>query len=334
MGPILEEFKTNRDALIQTTFEIFSAALKTKNRFVPSSPLPIKITAQGGVGTAEEHEFLLNHYGLDSIGWGSPFLLVPEATNVDTHTLELLAKAKEDDLYLSNISPLGVPFNSLRGNTKDIEKQELIDKGRPGSSCPKKYVSLSTEYTEQAICRASRQYQNIKIKELDGQHLSPEEYKKQFDAITDKSCICVGLGTSALLVNDLNTRVEGPGVSICPGPNIAYFNKVVSLKEMIDHIYGRKKLVNEETRPNMFVKELKLYVDYLKTKLDESPKPLSEKQLAYFDTFQRNLHEGIAYYKTLYSDFESKLEVLKENVLAELEEIHAELHSVSLVSVA
>lgn len=331
MGPILEEFGVNRDTLIQTTYELFAAALKNKNRSCPSSPLPIKITAQGGVGTAEEHQFLIDHYGIDSVGWGSPFLLVPEATNVDTHTLELLCSAKEDDIYVSNISPLGVPFSSLRNNTKDIEKQELIDKGRPGSSCPKKYVSLSTEFTEQAICLASRQYQNIKINLLDEKNLNAEEYKKEFDAITNKSCICVGLGTAALIVNNLDTRVEGPGVSICPGPNIAYFDKVVSLKEMVDHIYGRITLVNEATRPNMFVKELKLYVDYLKTKLAESPKPLSEKQVKYFQTFHQNLEKGIEYYKNLFTDFELKLKILKEDILYELEEIRNELSGMSLV---
>ena len=325
MGPILEEFKNNRDTLIQTTYELFAAALEGKNRHSPSSPLPVRITAQGGVGTTEEHEFLLHHYRLDSIGWGSPFLLVPEVTNVDNHTRELLCKAKEDDLYLSNISPLGVPFNSLRNNTKDIEKQELIDKGRPGSSCPKKYVSLSTEYTEQAICLASRQYQHIKIKELDKKNLSVEEYKKTYDAITDKACLCVGLGTSALIVNDLSTRTEGPGVSICPGPNIAYFDKGVSLKKMIDHIYGRVNIVNEGSRPHMFVKELKLYVDYLKTKIAETPSPFSEKQIKYFQSFQQNLQEGIEYYKNLYNDFETKLEVLKEDILKELEEIQMSL---------
>ncbi len=332
MGPILEEFRIHRDDLIQTTHDLVVEALKNKNRPIPSSPLPIKITAQGGVGTTEEHQFLIDHYGLNSIGWGSPFLLCPEVTNVDDHTLQLLCKAKEEDLYLSNISPLGVPFNSLRNNTKDLEKLALIEKGRPGSSCPKKYIQLNTEFTEQAICRASRQYQYIKINLLDEKNLNAEEYKKEFDAITDKSCICVGLGTAALIVNNLDTRVEGPGVSICPGPNIAYFDKVVSLKEMVDHIYGRINLVNEESRPHMFVKELKLYVDYLKTKIAETPTPFSDKQLKYFLTFQQNLCEGIEYYRNLYSDFEAKLELLKENILEELEKIHFELNEMSLVA--
>ncbi|MEI7907782.1 MAG: hypothetical protein WCI84_10555, partial [Bacteroidota bacterium] len=293
MGPILEEFKKNRQELIQTTHDIVKEALKNKNRPVPASPLPIKITAQGGVGTAAEHNFLLNYYGLDSVGWGSPFLLCPEVTNVDDHTLDLLCKAKEEDLYLSNISPLGVPFNSLRGNTKDIEKQELIDKGRPGSSCPKKYIQLNTEFGERAICRASREYQNLKINLFGEKGLNEEERRKEFDAVVEKSCICVGLGTSALIVNNLSTRTEGPGVSVCPGPNIAYFEKVVSLRTMADHIYGRTSIVNEAYRPNLFVKELQLYVDYLKNMIDETPKPFTEKQMKYYQLFQQNLDEGI-----------------------------------------
>lgn len=326
MGPILEEFKNNRQALIDTTHALFTEALAAKGRTVPASPLPIRITAQGGVGTAEEHRFLLEHYGLDSVGWGTPFLLVPEATNVDEKTLGLLCAAKEEDLYLSNISPLGVPFNSLRGNTKDAEKQELIDKGRPGSSCPRKFIQLNTDYTEKAICRASRQYQHIKITELDKQELCGEERQRAYDAIVEKSCICVGLGTPALVVNGLSTRVEGPGVSVCPGPNMAYFDTVVSLRTMADHIYGRADIMTHPARPHMFVKELMLYVDYLRTQMAETPLPFTDKQLKYFREFEQNLQEGIRYYRELYHDFEEKLTVLKEDVMKELESIRAGLY--------
>jgi hypothetical protein len=325
MGPILDEFKQHRQDLIDTTHELFVEGLKARNRTVPADKLPIRITAQGGVGTAEEQQFLLEQYGLDSIGWGSPFLLCPEVTNVDSHTMDLLCKAQEEDLYLSNISPLGVPFNSLRGNTKDIEKQQLIDKGRPGSSCPRKYIQLNTEFTEKAICRASRQYQNIRINNLDEKGLSEEDRQKEFDAIVDKSCICVGLGTAALIVNNLSTKVEGPGVSVCPGPNIAYYDKVVTLQTMADHIYGRTNIMTHPARPHMFVKELKLYVDYLKTQIKETPSPFSDKQLKYFCEFEKNLQEGIDYYRKLYADFESMLSVLKEDMIAEMEEIRMSL---------
>jgi hypothetical protein len=295
MGPILEEFKNNRSELIKSTFELYTASLTALQRTCPQQPPSIKITAQGGVGTHEEHEFLLNYYQLNSIGWGSPFLLVPEVVNVDNHTLQLLSDAKEKDLYLSNTSPLGVPFNTLRSNTKDIEKQEWINSGKPGSPCPKKYGAINME----GLCTGSRQYQRTKIKELDALNLNEADYKKAFDKITVKSCICVGLGTTPLLVNDLDIKVEGLAVSVCPGPNLAYFDKVVSLKEMVDHIYGRTNLLRENNRPNMFVNELVLYLNYLTTDINDAEKPLSAKQIDYYKNFKENLLKGIGYYFSL-----------------------------------
>ena len=73
-----------------------------------------------------------------------------------------------------------------------------------------------------------------------------------------------------------------------------------------------------------------MYVDYLRTKLAETPMPLSENQKKYFETFYRNLLDGIEYYRRLYSDFEEKLEVLKKNILSELEEIRIQLEEYSL----
>ena len=69
MGPILSEFKENREDLTSTVYQLLSDSLERKKRKVPSSILPLKITAQGGVGTAEEHEFLMDHYGIDSVGF-------------------------------------------------------------------------------------------------------------------------------------------------------------------------------------------------------------------------------------------------------------------------
>jgi len=98
MGPILQEFRDNRDVLLSSVYEILQTALKSKGKPCPYKPPELKITAQGGVGTAEEHQFLLDHYKVDSVGWGSPFLLVPEVTNVEPETMSLLSKA-EDTSY-------------------------------------------------------------------------------------------------------------------------------------------------------------------------------------------------------------------------------------------
>jgi len=328
MGPILEEFKNKRSELVKTTHDIYIEALRNKNRNYPLSPLDIKVTAQGGIGTSKEHDFLLNHYQLDSIGWGTPFLLVPEVVNVDPQTMELLRTAKESDLYLSNISPLGVPFNSVKNNTQDLEKQKLIEKGRPGSSCPKKYLTFNTELTKDPICSASRQYQHLKINELENKNLSEADYNREFDKIVDKACICVGLGNAAMLKNNLEIKGNSKGVSVCPGPNMAYFDKVLSLPEMIDHIYGRKNFINESERPNFFLKELKLYIDYLKNLIAESGTEFSEKQIKHYQTFQSNLTSGIEYYKKLYLDYKEKYEHFKNDFLHRLELLRNELSEI------
>ncbi|HMU42284.1 MAG TPA: hypothetical protein PKA80_03195 [Ignavibacteriaceae bacterium] len=328
LGPILEEFKNNRAELIEITYDIYVKALTNKNRFYPALPPSTKITAQGGVGTSKEHNFLLNYYQLDSVGWGTPFLLVPEVTNVDTQTLELLRKAREEDLYLSNISPLGVPFNSIRNNSQDVEKIELVNKGRPGSSCPKKFLTFNNEFTKESICTASRQYQFLKIKELDDKNLDESTRQIEFNKIVDKTCICVGLGNAALLNNNIEIKGKSIGVSVCPGPNMAYFDKILSLKQMVDHIYGRKNFIDETNRPNFFIKELKLYINYLKRLISECGSSITEKQAKYFELFAENLSSGIEYYRTLYLEQKDKYRHFKDNFLDELEILSNELKSI------
>lgn len=330
LGPILAEFVDNRRELARSLHEILVRALSNKNRSIPKTELPLRITAQGGVGTAEEHQFLIEHYQIDSVGWGSPFLLVPEATTVDESTRNQLREAKEDDLYLSNISPLGVPFNSLKGNSKDLTKLSFIAKGRPGSPCPKKYLVTNKEFTEKSICTSSRQYQHLKLKELDNERVSPDEYQNKFEKIVDKSCICVGLGTSALLVNNLDTTVEGDGVSICPGPNMAYFSKIMSLKEIVDHIYGRSNMITRTDRPNMFIKELTLYIDFLKNKIEEARVSMTSKQKKYLLTFVKNLIEGINYYYRLFADLKDVFRGIRSSILSDLDNSKKTLHLLNL----
>lgn len=338
LGPVLAEFKEKKEEL-QTTIEaLLKQELLNQNKVLPNA-LSFEITAQGGVGTNEEHEFLLEHYNLDAVGWGTPFLLVPEATTVDDATIQKLVDAEEKDLYLSDISPLGVPFNSLKGNTKDLEKQVLIDKNRPGSSCPKKFVALNKEFKETGICTASREFQHLKIKALKEQELPKEEYEKAYHKIIEKSCTCVGLGTSALLKYNLDTKVEGAGVSICPGPNMAYYSKVMSLKEMTDHIYGRANMITRQDRPNLFIKELDIYIDYLKNKLEEAKASFNKKEEKYLVNFTNNMKEGVLYYQNLFKSVKGVFEDIKISALKELEkseltlnEIHVEIKKLSAVA--
>ena len=199
-------------------------------------------------------------------------------------------------------------------------------KGRPGSSCPKKYLVSNKEYTEKTICTASRQYQKLKLEELDNEGLLPEEHKVKFDKIVDKSCICVGLGTTPLMKNNIERRVEGDAVSICPGPNMAYFSKIIGLKEMTDHIYGRINIISRTDRPNMFIKELNLYISYLTTKIDEARDSMTTKQEKYLTNFAHNLDEGIDYYHKLFDNLKERYEGAKSGILSELDESRQALH--------
>ena len=185
LGPVLDEFKSKRTELYESIFSILKISLEKKNKPIPKS-IDMRITAQGGVGNTSEHNFLLDEYKLDSVGWGTPFLLVPSVTTVDNETRKQLVEAKEKDLYLSGISPLGVPFNSLKGNSKDKERDNNIEKGRPGSSCPKGYVQLNKEFGDKAICTASRQYQRLKINELKEEDLTEDEYRYEYNKVVDR----------------------------------------------------------------------------------------------------------------------------------------------------
>lgn len=300
LGPIMEEFKTKKQELIDTLFEIYNAALTKKSGKVFMYPPILKITVQGGIGTAKEDNFLHEYYGVESTGWGTPFLLVPEATTVDEATLKLLSKATKKDLSLSYNSPLGVRFHYLKGTSGEIEKMQRIKEGRPGSPCTEKHLAFNTEFTTEPICTASRKYQKLKIEELQSLALPEAEYQKQLTRITDKECLCVGLSNAAA-INYGETLVKNlHAVNICPGPNIVYFSKVVSLQTMTDHIYGRTNIMEEENRPNMFIAELSLYIDYFKELLEnESSTEPDAKRKKYYVEFFNNLQSGINYYKNL-----------------------------------
>lgn len=303
LGPILEEFKQKKEQLIQSAHELMVKALGQKEMHVPEQPLDLKITVQGGVGTAEEHDFLLEHYEIDSVGWGSPFLLVPEATSVDTHTRALLARAKEDDLYLSHISPLGIPFNTLRGTTNEKLKLKRIEERKAGSSCPKRFLALSKEYDAKGICTSSKKYQDLKLEELllEKDILTAEFFEKKKNSITEKACLCVGLANASYLENDIKIKGQAQGVIICPGPNMAYFDKEVLLSTMVQHIYGNASVLTITDRPNLFVKELKMYLDYLKNEITAVTEEITLGQIKKWNSFKNNLLEGIEYYEDLFS---------------------------------
>ena len=300
LGPILEEFKIHRQELIDTLFQIYSKSIfqKIKKKFL--YPPQLSITAQGGIGTHEEADFLMSHYQIESIGWGTPFLLVPEATTVDENTLKLLCDAKETDVVLSRSSPLGIRLYNLKGTSAEEEKLERIRKGKPGSPCTEKHLGFNTEFTKESICTASHKYQKLKIAAIEKLTLPEKEYKKQMSDILEKECLCVGLSNPAALLYGTTFIKKLNAVSVCPGPNIANFSKIVSLQTMVDHIYGRTNIVTNSERPHVFIKELQLYIDFLTEQLKQDFNTEQfDKRKKYFTSFYQNLMEGISYYRQL-----------------------------------
>ncbi len=311
-GPILDEFKRNKDKLMETCKGVYETAIAKKELKAPKTAPKFKITAQGGIGTNEEHNFLMDYYEMDGVGWGTPFMLVPEAVSIDKETLSLLKNAKEDDLYFSGLSPLGVPFNSVKWATMSKQRLANAEAGNYGMPCTKRFLQYNTEYTDKPICTASKQYQKKKLEELKEQNLSDEAYKKSYETIIERECLCVGLGVS--LLESKNIEV-GPTdkVTVCPGPNLAYFSKEASLTEMVDHIYGRTNLLDERPRPHMFLKELKMYLDIFKERFEDfMAQPDNIKEKKQLITFQKNIFEGVQYYTELFKE-------KKKEVVAELE---------------
>ena len=193
----------------------------------------------------------MDYYQIASTGWATPFLLVPEVTTLDNATRLLLEKAGKDDCYLSGVSPLGVPFNTVKNTESEKQKLERVESGRPGSPCPKGHLIFDTEFTKKPICKASVLYQKRKIEQLKKLNLVSDDYEDAFTKIIDKACLCEDLAAPALIEYGIENKRPLKS-TVCAGPNIAYYNKIVTMKEMIDHIYGRVNLIKDANRPSFF----------------------------------------------------------------------------------
>jgi len=296
MPVLLQEFREKRDQLVETFQPMVKAFYESQGWDYPElkeDQIKPIVTVQGGIGNNGEMKRLFEDFDVDGTGWGSPFLLVPEATCVDSTTSQLLADAGENELYLSNVSPLGVPFNNIRGSGSEIYTKELIEKGKPGSKCPKGFLVSNTEFTENPICTASAQYQLLKINQIEGSELHDEEKSSQKEKVMQKTCLCTNLGTGSMIRLGIMKPSYGRQ-EICPGPNVAWFTREYSLQEMTDHIYGRRESIVSEDRPHMFAKELTMYVDYISelTLLEDDRESGAWKKLV---RMKKNLEKGIEF---------------------------------------
>ncbi len=297
LGPILEEFKQQREHLAGSLHGIRRQALAALGREdVPEEPLPTRITVQGGLGAAHEDQLLREHYRVDGTGWGSAFLFVPEVVNIDPASLSRLVTAGEEDIELSGASPLGVPFWSLRTSDSEELRRERVAAGRPGSPCPKGYLVSSTEYTKKPLCTASRAYQHRKLEEIAASALEDLERQRARDAVVRKACICHDLAGSVTRNLDIDPSASP---AVCCGPNAAYFQLATTLDALVDHIYDRVPLPLHRDRPHMLLKELSLHVAGLRRDVARHAEQPCEKLARTIAECRENLEQGVAHYREL-----------------------------------
>ena len=295
LASILKEVREKRDQLVEQFKPLIvkyynSMGWDTSVLAKIATPL---VTVQGGIGSYGEDMRMRDYFGMDRTGWASPFLLVPEATPLDTVTRDQLARATEKDLYLSDASPLGVPFNNLRGSGSEDWHMRRAAEGKPGSTCPKGFLISNTEYTELPICTASSVYQKRKLAEIEATSVSEDAKDTLRRKVLEKACICDHLANSALIF--LGAARDGwtAPQAVCPGPNIAWFNRTYTLEEMIDHIYGRSASLVPAERPHMFVKEMSMTVDWFEKLVGNWDG--SAESLKLLRDCAQNIEEGMAY---------------------------------------
>lgn len=319
LGPIMDEFRWGRDKLAEVSHAIYAKALAQRGRPAPETPPDIIVTVQGGIGTAGEDRFMLNYYKVDGTGWGTPFLLVPEAVNVDETTLEKLKTVESGDVYLSGSSPFGVPFWNMRTSASEEARRRRIEEGNPGSVCRKGFLKLNREFDGAALCAASRAYIKKKLGHLSLGKFTDRQITAVKESILAKSCICNDLAGSATVKHGIRPK-DTPAV--CCGPNIVNFRRTATLEEMVSHIYGRLSLLADTDRPHVFVREIMLYLSYVREEIEKYSLKLSSRTPGYFNEFRENLLSGIEHYRSLAEQF---IEEQKSRFLNDLGTLQQEI---------
>lgn len=318
LGPVLAEFRRERRRLTEELGEIRERALAKLGR-ASDAAAACRVTVQGGIGTAGEDAMLRTHYGVDGTGWASPFLLCPEVVSIDDEHLRKVSEAREEDVVLSDNSPLGVPFWNLRTSSSEMARHARIDEGNPGSACPKGYLVSNTEFTRAPICTASRAYQRRKLKAIADSAASYAEKTAQWDAVVTKACICHDLAGGATVTAGIDPDAR---TAVCCGPNTAYFSQVATLGEMVDHIYDRAALPVAAGRPHMFLKELSLHVERARAVAGNRRQELICAAGRSAAETKQNLLEGIRHYREVAAEIVAER---REEFLAGLESLREEL---------
>ncbi len=323
----LQEFQSKREEMLENLFNFFNKAVKKAKGFELTSLPETLVTVQGGIGTHEEDKRLREVFGADGTGWGTPFLLVPEVVNIDDDHLKKLRRARMKHIFLSESSPLGVPFWNLKKSASEMARKYRIKLGKPGSKCVKGYPAFNSEFTDVPVCTASRFYQRMKIEELKkSANLKKRVLKAKIKETLQKSCLCNDLAGSALM-NNLKYRNVTPAITT--GPNIVNFKKIVTLKQMVDHIYGRQSLHVKKNRKDLFITELALNIEKLKTDIKKYQKGLLPDARKQIEEYRENLIEGIGVYR---ATAEKYIDTRKKQFMLDLRHLASRLEHLNIPS--
>ena len=294
---VVREFIERREELFETT-----RAMIAKAGCVPPSS-PARITAQGGLCSPEDIEKIMS-LGIDGVGVGTPFLLVPQATSVDKETRRLLISATPDDVYISHASPLGFPFINLRISTaaelcrkkvQEYFRPQSEKSGnpelKPGFPCRQHYLCRPIPGFDHPVCMASREYVMHRLAEIDelekeemeshaaldpstSLRMTVDEIRAKYDMLRretlERECICRFLGNAGreeirekspsihyqpecvAVARGSRPARTGDPVTICPNPDIGYFDREYTLFEMMRHLYGTGPRLTPNDKPSAF----------------------------------------------------------------------------------
>lgn len=339
LGPVMDEFRSCREELKEQLFGVYRVGMNNKGFDAPQKPPPQKITVQGGITSSSEHRLMLSHYCADAAGWGTPFLLVPEATRVEPEIISALSSARAEDIKLSKASPMNVPFSNLLTSKSENSRKQKIKIGKPGVVCKHGHLAFNTEFSEKPVCTASAFYQTRKLKAVETDlTLTNMERQASQNEITEKACLCLQLSGSAMRAFGAE-GAENIDTAICPGPNIIHFKRAFSLKEMVGHIYGKIDIVKNPVREHFLLTEIRLYLAHLSSLIKEFQPTAGVWEVKKINDFLHSLKSGITSYMSIEQDrFEETIdryELFRDGLskaMNELETLSAHFTKISCVS--
>ena len=99
---------------------------------------------------------------------------------------------------------------------------------------------------------------------------------------------------------------------------------------MVKHIYGKLNLLKNVNRPNIFINELKLYVDYLKKDIENSAQEMSDKKIKQLERFKEQLLNGVEYYNQIFPSIQKFCDSCSKTFQQELKNLDAQIKQLQI----